>query len=186
MSIWASSDKYVIRDAAPIEVFFGLREDMTKIAVASYFSQLLLELAPSEENAADYLKLMLNCLHFLQTGAKPPAQLKSIFELRLLSMAGYMPAVEACAGCGKFESKQMYFLPQTGELFCEACHKRGTAVSISVVSAMRYILYSELKKAFSFELTDTALSALEAVSEQYVIAQTEKRFSTLEFYHTIE
>ena len=186
MSIWASSDKYVIREAEPIEVFFGLRGDIAKIALASYFSQLLIELAPSEEPAQDYLKLMLNCLHFLEKGTKPAAQLKSIFELRLLSMAGYMPALEACAGCGTFESPTMYLNARSGELFCAACQKGGTAVSISVVSAMRYILYSEFQKVFAFSLTDEALGHLAAVSERYLLEQVGKGFSTLDVYHTVE
>ena len=140
MSIWASSDKYVIREAQSIEVFFGLRGDMANIALASYFSQLLMELAPSEEDSAHYLRLMLNCLHFLEKGTKPAAQIKSIFELRLLSMAGYMPAIEACVGCGAFESARMYFDVQSGEVMCEKCHVGGVPLSISVVSAMRYII----------------------------------------------
>lgn len=182
MSIWASSDKYVIREAEPKEVFFGLRNDISKIALAQYFAQLLIELAPSEENADDYLKLILNCLHFLEKGAKPAAQLKSIFELRLLSMAGYMPALEACAKCGTFESKQMYFVPRTGELFCDNCHIGGVPLSISVVSAMRYIIYSDFKKVFSFELTDDALKELEKISESFLLEQTDKKFTTLDFY----
>ena len=186
MSIWASADKYVIREAEPKEVFFGLRDDIADIALAQYFAQLLIELAPVEENAGDYLKLMLNCLHFLQKKSKAREQLKAIFELRVLSMAGYMPALEACAACGSFESKVMYFVPRTGELFCEGCQKGGRAVSISVVSAMRYIIYSEFKKVFSFELTDTALAQLESISEQYLLEQTGKGFSTLEFYRTVK
>lgn len=186
MSIWASSDKFVIREAEPIEVFFALREDITKIALAQYFAQLMIELAPAEENASDYLKLMLNCLHFLVKGDKPAAQLKAIFELRLLSMAGYMPALEACAGCGKFESKVMYFSPSTGELFCDSCHKGGMALSISVVSAMRYIIYSQFNKVFSFTLTDEALKELAKVSERFLLEQTAKKYSTLEFYNTVK
>ena len=186
MSIWASADKFVIREAEPKEVFFGLREDITKIALAQYFAQLMIELAPAEENAADYLKLLLNTLHFLEQGSKPPEQLKAILELRLLSMAGYMPALEACAGCGAFESKVMYFFPQSGQLFCENCHKGGLAVSISVVTAMRYILYSDFQKVFAFTLTDEALRELAALSEKFLLEQTDKRFSTLEFYKTVK
>ena len=186
VSIWASADKYVIREAESIEVFFGLRGDITKIALASYFSQLLMELAPSEENAADYLKLLLNCLHFLEKDQKPPAQLKSIFELRLLSMAGYMPALEACETCGAAESKRMYFYVQGGTLQCENCHTGGMALSISVVSAMRYIIYSDFKKVFSFTLTDDALEELARASERYLLAQVGRGFSTLEFYHSVD
>lgn len=186
MSIWASADKYVIREAEPIEVFFGLRNDIAKIALAGYFSQLLIELAPSEENAADYLKLTLNCLHFLEKGTKPAAQLKSIFELRLLSMAGYMPAIEACAGCGAFESEQMYIALATGEVYCENCHRGGERIGISALSAMRYIIYSPFQQVFSFTLTDTALQELSRCSEKYLLAQVGRSFTTLDFYHSVE
>ncbi|MBR0414437.1 MAG: DNA repair protein RecO [Clostridia bacterium] len=186
MSIWASADKYVIREAEPIEVFFGLRDDIVKIALAGYFSQLLIELAPSEENAADYLKLLLNCLYFLEKGQKPTSQLKAIFELRLLSMAGYMPALEACAGCGAFESSVMYFVPQSGELYCDKCHKGGEALNMSVVSAMRYIIYAQLKQVFSFTLSDEALGVLSDISEKFLLCQTQKNFSALEFYNTVK
>ena len=186
MSIWASADKYVVREAEPVEVFFGLREDIVKTALAQYFAQLMLELAPVEENSADYLRLILNCLHFLENGQKPPAQLKAIFELRLLSMAGYMPAMEACADCGAFESKEMFFDAQTGCLYCENCRRSGISLSISTVSAMRYILYSDFKKVFSFTLTDEALEELARVSESFLLSQTGKTFPTLAFYNTVK
>lgn len=185
MSIYCSADKFIIRDIEPLEVFFGLREDLDRLALAQYFAELSMELAPREENAKDYLRLILNCLHFLCNGEKPLRQIKSIFELRILSMAGYMPMLEACASCGKAESKEMYFDTQTGELFCSACSHSVNALSMSVVSAMRYIIYSDFNKLFSFVLSDIALRDLNTVSEQYLLAQTERNFKTLDFYKSI-
>lgn len=185
MSIWASADKYVIREAEPIEVFFELRDDIEKIALAQFFSQACMELAPQEERAEDYLKLVLNCLHFLAKGTRPQEQIKSIFELRILTLSGYMPALEGCAKCGAQETEQMCFDPCSGEIFCSECSSAGERISISVLSAMRYIVYSDFKKVFSFNLTDSALKELSALSEKFFLAQTARQYSTLDFYNTV-
>lgn len=185
MSIWCSADKYVIREIEPLEVFFNLRNDIEKVALAQYFAQLSDELAPHEESGKDYLRLMLNCLSFLCNDEKPAEQLKSIFELRILSMAGYMPNLEGCASCGRFESKEMYFDISTGELFCSECAHGGEKLNMSVVSAMRYIIYSEFNKLFSFALTDEAAARLNEVSENFLLYQTQRKYKTLDFYKSI-
>ena len=41
----------------------------------------------------------------------PCTQLKAIYELRALTLAGYMPDVLACAGCGKYDGGEFYLDP---------------------------------------------------------------------------
>ena len=185
MNIWASADKYVIREAEPIEVFFELRDDIEKIALAQFFSQACMELAPQEEKADDYLKLTLNCLHFLAKGTRAPEQIKSIFELRILSLSGYMPSLEGCAKCGRPEAEQMYFNTVLGEIYCGDCSTAGERISGGVLSAMRYIVYSDFKKIFSFNLSDDSLAELSRISERFFLAQTARNYTTLDFYNTL-
>ena len=185
MTIWASADKYVIREAEPIEVFFELRDDIEKIALAQFFSQACMELAPQEERAEDYLKLTLNCLHFLAKGTRSQEQIKSIFELRILSLSGYMPSLEGCAKCGVQDANQMYFNTTLGEIYCSSCSTAGERISASVLSAMRYIVYSDFKKVFSFNLSDEALTELSRVSERFFLEQTARDYTTLSFYNTV-
>lgn len=183
--IWCSTDKYVIREAEVQEVFFGLRDDIEKIALAQYFAQLALELAPQEENSKDYLRLMLNTLHFLSENKKPSELLKSIYEMRILSMAGYMPRLECCVNCGRFESPVMYFDARGGELFCSDCSSDGMRLSLSALSALRHIVYSDFEKLFSFTLGGTALNELSGVTERFLLEQTERKYTTLDFYNSL-
>ncbi len=185
MTVWASADKYVIREAEPIEVFFELRDNIEKIALAQFFSQACMELAPQEESADDYLKLTLNCLHFLAKGTRAAEQIKSIFELRILSLSGYMPSLEGCAKCGKPEADVMYFNTLSGELCCESCGAQGERIAPGVLSAMRYIVYSDFKKVFSFNLSDESLAELSRVSERFFLVQTARDYTTLDFYNTV-
>ena len=52
-------------------------------------------------------RLLLNCLYMISERHYPCAQLKAIYELRALTLAGYMPDVLACAGCGKYDGGEL-------------------------------------------------------------------------------
>ena len=85
-------DTYTVREAQAQGVFFhGLAADISRLALANYFAALCIELCPQGEPAHDQLRLIMNALHFLSEGTRPRLLLKSIVELRLLSLAGYMP-----------------------------------------------------------------------------------------------
>ena len=114
-------DTYNVNEAFPIEVFFDLRRDITALALAQYFCQLAVELVPEGVESADFLRLVLNALHFLCRGTRPQAVLKAIVELRMLSEAGYMPSIAYCAHCGASESERMYFKVNRGEIYCNSC-----------------------------------------------------------------
>ena len=90
-------DTYNVNEAFPIEVFFGLRKDVTALALAQYFCQLAVELVPEGVESSEYLRLVLNALHFLCQGTRPQPLLKAIVELRMVSEAGYMPNLAYCA-----------------------------------------------------------------------------------------
>ena len=102
-------DTYNVNEAFPIEVFFGLRKDVTALALAQYFCQLAVELVPEGVESSEYLRLVLNALHFLCQGTRPQPLLKAIVELRMVSEAGYMPNLAYCANCGAYQAERMYF-----------------------------------------------------------------------------
>ena len=188
LSIYEGREKYIIDDAQPIQVFFDLRSDLEKLALAQYFCELAGLLAPQEEPAEDILRLMLNALHLLGNGRREPRQVKAVLELRLLAHAGFMPDLTACSVCGGYDGAPMWFHLQGGVLTCRRCAERqppDTApVGGNVLAAMRHILYSPLDKAFSFSMTAEGLKALANASEAFLLAQLGRGFHTLDFYHT--
>lgn len=187
LSIYEGKDKYIIEDAVPIEVFFQLRDDIVKLSLAQYFLELDYELAPKEEHADECLRLTLNALHMLASGKLEPAAVKPIMELRLLSYAGYMPDVVACRSCGEYLTDRMFFLPPEGQLYCMHCaHPAGcVGLSAGAVQAMRHIVLSEPSRLFAFRLSAASLGELSEASEQYLLAQTRRKYKTLDFYHSI-
>jgi len=95
MELRQRRDTYTVTETQAEGVFFhGLAADITRLALANYFAALCIELCPQEEPASEQLRLMLNALHFLSEGTRPQLLLKAAIELRLLSLAGYMPDTE--------------------------------------------------------------------------------------------
>lgn len=184
-SIYKSKESFIIDEAQSIEVFFKLREDIEKLTLAQYFCELSGELAPEMDEAEDYLKLMLNSLHFLANGTRPQPLLKAVTELRMLCLSGYMPDLTACEGCGKFEDTVMLFDKDNGQLFCSDCIGQGMPVGMGIVTAMRHICYSDFVKLYAFTLPDESLRILAQITESYLATHVPKRFKTLDFYNTL-
>lgn len=180
--------RYTVDKADPIRMFFGLRSNLDNLALASYFAELTAELAPHSEPAEPYLRLLLNTLHLLEEDKRPPLQLKALYELRLLTLSGYMPDLVACRGCASYEAAGMFFFPATGDLCCPNCfdgQAGGICVSSGVLAAMRHIVYSEPDKLFRFALSEAGLALLAHITEDYLKFQLERSFPSLEFYHSI-
>lgn len=182
-SLYRGRDAFVVDNAAPIEVFFDLRFDIERLALAQYFAQLAYELGEEEQPAGEMLSVMLNALHLLCKSSKDVRIIKSAVELRLLSLGGYMPDILACASCGTYETDLMYFDTLNGVIYCESCGVNGAvACPKNVITAVRFICLTEPKKIFSFNLSNENLNLLCEISERYLVSRVQKKLPTLEFY----
>ncbi len=183
-----SRDAFAVEEAAVKEVFFELREDVIKLSLAQYFCELGYEFCEEDYESEEILRLFLNSLYFLKSNKKEPAFIKAVAELRLVSLAGYMPALMGCDSCGEYTTPVMKFVPESGKLYCENCVADGVFINISapVVEAIRHIVLSDFEKIFSFSLSSDKLKELSEVSEKYLLSKTQRRFKTLDFYNTIK
>lgn len=188
-TIFEGRDKYIIDDAVPIEVFFELRKDIVSLALGQYFCELSGALAPEDAEAGDFLRLILNALFFLCRGTRPAPVLKAIVEMRMLSLAGYMPDLVCCAECGCYEADWMYFFPRSGRIFCADCFRQGAEPFVKLgrgaMTALRHTVYVDFDKLFSFTLDPEGMRELSAASEAYVLETLGRNFQTLDFYHQI-
>ena len=90
---------YNVSEALIKEVFFDLRKSMVTLTLSQYFCEVLMKCVPEKCEEEIYLRLLLNSFHFLCKGTKPDLLVKSVFELRLACVAGYMPSLIACNNC---------------------------------------------------------------------------------------
>ena len=188
LCLYKTKESYIIDEAEPIELFFELRSDLEKLALAQYFSELIMTLVQEDEPAEEYLRLILNSLHFLAKGKMPTGQVKAITELRLMCIAGYMPNLVACDRCGEYETNTMYFDVEDGLLYCENCMSNSMLfpLDIGLIKALRHIAFSDFEKIYSFKMEDSALPDLSYITEKYLLSKLQRNFKTLEFYNSIK
>ncbi len=182
--IYKGKDAYVIDNASPIEVFFDLRNDIEKLALAQYFAQLTYYLGSEEQPSREMLRLILNALHLICKGSKNMKLIKAAVEMRMLCLGGYMPDILACYRCGEYESETMFFDVEEGCIYCKDCFRNNAITApIGVITAIRFICLSEdISKIFSFKLSEDNLNILADICEKYLLSRIDGRLTTLEFY----
>ena len=158
-------------------LFFGIRGDLEKLTLATYFAQLCCELIPENEPAVEELRLMLNTLYCLERD-------------KLLTLTGYMPDLIACRACGGLpEDGVVLFDPSGGSICCPGCAPSGAVGLLplppGVFAAMRHIIYCDFEKLFQFKLGEENLPVLAHAVEQYLLCQVERILPALNFYKTI-
>jgi len=186
LSLIPGRDKYIIEDAQPQEVFFALRQDVERLALAQYFCELALHLCPTDAPAPQHLRLLLNALHYLATGEKDPLQIKAVVEARLLALEGYTPDLTGCAVCGA-QDAPLWFSPTAGTLTCAVHGGAVDAVEVSavVLAALRHVVYGDFERCFAFALPAGDAAALATLVERFLLTQQQWHCTTLDFYHTL-
>ena len=179
---------YTVNEAHSIELFQGLRRDLCKLSLGTYFAQASEVLSQEDMPNPELQSLVLNCLFALDKLEKPEMMVKAVFELRSASIAGYTPDLFGCHNCGNQKADR--FDVSEGHLECASCRDPGSAgirmpVNESVLDAMRYIVYCDPKKLFAFDICADSLAQLSAITEAYLTTQLERGFSTLGFYKSL-
>ena len=182
------NDTYRVAEASPIKIFFGAGADVVRLTLAQYFCELASFIVPAQVASEEYLRLILNSLHFLVVENREPSLIKAITELRMAVLAGYSPSLVACEGCGKFEDDIMFFGLRDGQLYCKDCKTNGeltVPLEPTVLSAMRHIVFSKFGSLYSFTVPDEAAHRLSDITGRYVTVQTEHTYNALNFYNTL-
>ncbi|MDR0952223.1 MAG: DNA repair protein RecO [Oscillospiraceae bacterium] len=175
-----------VKEAAPIEQFLGLREDICLLALGTYFAELLEAVSDEDSPNPEILSLGLNSLFALSSGLYPPERVKAVFELRLMCLAGFEPMLDECARCSKEPERPILDLVG-GCLLCSDCRtgEQMLPLSQSALEALRHIVSAPGKRIFSFELGEGDLRLLGVACENYVTAQLERRFLGLDYWKKV-
>lgn len=188
--------------ASVIESFFGIRNDIEALALASYIVDVAGELTGEEEPAEDILRLTLNTLYAIANQFKSPTQIKATYELRALAMSGYMPDLSGCTLCGNDKAEILYLDIMNGVLECHDCmdslgakaHLGGSEertnrilvpLSQSAIAVAHYIMESPIEKVLSVRIPEDTLLMLGRFGETFAIHHLEKRLTSLDFYRDV-
>lgn len=189
-TLYEYNGRWAVKETASERLFDGVRGDLEKIALASYFVEVTEALAEEGQPDPGLLAVTLNCLHALDKLPVPLTQVKAAFEWRSMALAGYEPQIERCGVCGREQPQEPHIHLGEGTVHCAPCRdKLGEGVSMplttAALAALRHIVWGPRKRLLSFRLDEGGLQKLSDASEAYLMTRLERGFRTLDFYKKI-
>ena len=180
-----------LNSSEPVKLFYNIRLDAAKVALASYFSELLIYSGTEGEDCPEVMRLALNSLYFLDEDKMQPDLLKCVFEFRLLCEIGMRPKLVGCASCFEYESDNMSFNFMEDRLECEKCCPNPDSANSMVLDKqllyiIRFIALTEYERLFYFKISDRYLKKLTEFTERYVSYHLKGKFGALDFYKMLK
>jgi len=176
--LYKGNGMYHINSVETIEVFYNIRTDLDKLTYATYITKIVNDVTTENQNSYNIMQIYLNTLHIIAEGQKSLELIVSTFRLRLLSIIGCKPIINACASCNSKESIKFFSIKDNG-FKCEMCGKQdkgAVEISDTTKDAIRYIILADSKKLFSFNVSQESEKELEIISKIYLTEKLEKEY----------
>ncbi|MBQ2895201.1 MAG: DNA repair protein RecO [Oscillospiraceae bacterium] len=189
LTFFERQGRYTLTEGSTLEDFSALRDRFEDFALGVYFAELMEAASDEDSPNAAVLHLGLNSLFALSRQLYSPEHIKAVFELRLMCLAGFEPALEACSGCGSVDINNPRFHLQGGCVHCTDCgggEGRSVALCAASLAAMRHVAHAQPKKVFSFTLDEAAAARFHYAAEEYTLCQLDRRFGTLDYWKTVK
>lgn len=155
--------------------FAGLREDINKLAWASYFIELVNAMTAEKIKNKMLFKLLLVFLNLIDKGILKE-EIQRIFEVRLLALLGYQPLLDHCLGCKKgLSGEKNFFSVREGGILCPVCalnHPGLVSISLGTIKTLlltQTILLEKVGRvSFSPQSLRESKTILSRFLEQYL------------------
>lgn len=197
--LYKQGDKYSIKEAELIENFFDIRQSIEGLALANYICEVL-SYVTVEEADNDLLRLSLNSLYAISKGIHSVEKIKASFEIRAISILGFMPGIISCHNCDE-KNGDFFFDIMGGIIECRNCHEKREVgriehadphethiiciLSEGAKTALGYCIYSPIERIFSFNISPNDMHLFSRAAEEYILNQLGRSYKSLEFYKSV-
>ena len=180
--LYQNTGYYYLNSAETINTFYNLRVDLDKLQTVFDMTKLINMVTDENQDCEKILKLFLNTIYALDKLDKDVKLVVNAFRIKLFNLLGFAPRQDKCSNCSKklLESEDdfVYYNYVDNTFLCEECKntvdsKSKIQINRATYNAIFFIIRSDLKKIFSFELknymdldlfgqvfTDTVISGL--------------------------
>ena len=190
---------YTVSSSQVVNNFFDLRNDVLKVSFASYYMDVLADIAQDIADDEEYLKFILNTLYLTEKADNSNQaelelmlkKLKAVFEIKTACVMGVMPQINHCIACGK-DKKLDCFSVYDGGVVCSDCVGRYSGgerlpvqINNHVLKVIDFIIASSYRSVFSFSITPELMDMVLNVSEGYLMSQLDTFYKSLSFLHKL-
>ena len=159
--LYQNTGYFYLNSASVINTFYNLRIDLDKLQIVFELTKLINSVTDENQDCERILKLFLNTIYALDKIDKDKKLIVNAFKIKLFTLLGFAPRQDKCANCSKLlldaEEEFVYYNYVDNVFLCENCKGIGDSRSVirltkATFNAIFYVIRSDLKKMFSFEL----------------------------------
>ncbi len=169
-----------LQQADIVCIYPAIRSDLARIAHALYACELVNVITPEGHPLPRLYRLLSAYLDRLEAETAVEAD-RRFFEINLLNILGYRPALETCSRCDTPFSDTGARLQDSGEPLCRFCSSQGQLLSSetlrTLVSCLKTGSFGLI--AYSPESLRQAAGLLDAA----IAAHAGRRLKSVEFLH---
>jgi DNA repair protein RecO (recombination protein O) len=173
------------------ELFAEVREDLERLATASYFTELLEELVEVEDPNPAIFRLMGDSLRFLASGASCRRSAR-IFEVKLLDLLGFMPEIKTCVKCGAKDPQPAYFSVSLGGIQCKSCRDArgadgaGVLASKGALNFLAHVRRSDVRELYNVKVSQEVGGEIEKILRRFVDFHLPNKLKSVVFMEKME
>ena len=179
----------LITEAAMVESFRHLREDLDAIAAASYVAELLDNFTDAADDNQPLWELALFALRTLDAAAAAPEaaapNLLHWFDLQLLSLTGFQPQFFHCLSCEEpLQPELNYFSLADGGVFCPRCGSRRDGVEPlqpDTLKVLRYLQSQPYDAVARLQVRPAIARGVDSLLHRYMASVLERHLRSPDF-----
>lgn len=182
----------LLREAALINSFSGIRGDLKKTAYASYFAELINVWTEAGSEQESLYNLLYYVLEQLDTCQIPEEILSIIFQMRFVVIAGICPDLSVCMRCrtviDSIKEDRVAFDFSKGGIICQKC--AGISVnrlflSKGTIKQLLWVESGDLSKAAKIRFSSPSVKEGLDFLESYTAYHLGKELQSLRFLKQI-
>jgi DNA repair protein RecO (recombination protein O) len=186
MLLHRGRDLMIISQAEMTEGYMPLREDLNRMAYASYVAELVDRFTSADDDSdSETIFALLDASLRALCGDSDLRIVARFFEMRLLDTVGFRPDLAHCAICGEeIRAEAQYFSTAEGGAVCRTCGAQRssvTPISLPALHALRVMQREPWARVRGLGLSDLLHAELERIMLGYLIALLESRVQSADF-----
>ncbi len=180
--LYEGKSAYTLTKVSIKNYFRELTQDLDAVYTGFYFLEFCEYFCQENNDEKEMLKLLYQSLRALESPAYKKELVRSIFELKAMTINGEGPSLYSCIHCHSKENLHI-FSARRGGIFCDNCGKviKGRRILDDTLYTMQYIVASNISKLYSFAVSDAVLDELKSIMKEYIAIYVHHTFNSAAF-----
>lgn len=171
-----------LQQADIVCIYPAIRADLGRIAHALYACELVDVITPEGHPLPRLYRLLAAYLDHLETKTAVEGD-RRFFEINLLNILGYRPALESCSRCDTPFDEAGAWLQEGGEPVCRFCCAGGRTLSPATLKVLAACLKTGIFGQISFPMA--TLQQAGQLLDEAISAHAGRRLKSLEFLQQV-